>query len=123
MTTNRTTKRKTIGILTGYQIYEGNTISYYLLSVFRGILAAAESYDLHVLIACGMTAALQWGVPCPAWPMSSLETSFVPVGPWNTDGLIVIPPLRSQSRSHYIQELRADGFPAVYAGRWWLSST
>jgi hypothetical protein len=53
MTTNRTTRRKTIGILTGYQVYEGNTIPYYLLSVFRASLAAAESYDLHVLMPAG----------------------------------------------------------------------
>jgi signal transduction histidine kinase/AraC-like DNA-binding protein/ABC-type sugar transport system substrate-binding protein len=53
----------------------------------------------------------------PAWPSISSESDFVPVGPWNTDGLIVINPLLSQSRSHYIQDLYQAGFPIIFIGK------
>src|SRR5262249_27203772 len=39
---------------------------------------------------------------------------FVPVGPWNTDGLIAVTPLLSEHRSRYLQDLLADGYPVVF---------
>ena len=50
----------------------------------------------------------------PAWPVASEDADFVPVGPWNTDGLIVFAPLRSESRSLYVQELRKQGHPVLF---------
>jgi signal transduction histidine kinase/AraC-like DNA-binding protein len=50
----------------------------------------------------------------PAWPVPSSESDFVPVGPWNTDGLIAINPLHSEARSRYLQELRAGGHPLIF---------
>ncbi len=41
---------------------------------------------------------------------------FVPVGPWNTDGLIVINPLISETRSRYIHGLMQAGHPVVFIG-------
>ena len=49
-----------------------------------------------------------------AWPLSSHESDFVPIGPWNTDGLIVVNPLHSATRSRYVQELRAAGHPLIF---------
>src|SRR4029077_8682101 len=43
-------------------------------------------------------------------------TDFVPVGPWNTDGLIAVLPLQSEARSRYIQKLKAAGHPVVFVG-------
>jgi signal transduction histidine kinase/AraC-like DNA-binding protein/response regulator of citrate/malate metabolism len=40
----------------------------------------------------------------------------LPVGPWNTDGLIVVPQLLSAVQSDYVQRLLADQFPLVFAG-------
>jgi signal transduction histidine kinase/AraC-like DNA-binding protein/ABC-type sugar transport system substrate-binding protein/DNA-binding LytR/AlgR family response regulator len=46
--------------------------------------------------------------------MISNDVDFVPVGPWNTDGLVVINPLLSASRSQYIQDLVKAGHPIVF---------
>lgn len=40
----------------------------------------------------------------------------MPIGPWNTQGLIVAIPLHSLVRSAYIEELRASGFPVLFIG-------
>jgi diguanylate cyclase (GGDEF)-like protein len=50
----------------------------------------------------------------PAWPQVAPDSDFVPVGPWNTDGLIVFAPLRHEARSRYVQELSEQGFPVLY---------
>ena len=42
--------------------------------------------------------------------------TFVPVGPWNTDGLIIVSPFASEAGDRYAQDLIASGFPAIYAG-------
>lgn len=55
--------------------------------------------------------------PRPAWPSASADSDFVPVGPWNTDGLIVINPLLSQTRSDYIQSLIGEGHPVIFIGK------
>src|SRR5690606_30393529 len=52
----------------------------------------------------------------PAWPTNSAEGDFVPIGPWNTDGLIIFTPLHSLERSAYVQSLRARGFPVQFVG-------
>src|SRR5690349_17693988 len=46
--------------------------------------------------------------------MTSADSDFVPVGPWNTDGLIVFAPLRHEERSHYLQELSNQGYPILF---------
>ena len=48
------------------------------------------------------------------WPDVSPETDFVPVGPWNTDGLIVFAPLGNQKQSIYLQQLIGQGFPVLF---------
>jgi signal transduction histidine kinase/AraC-like DNA-binding protein/ABC-type sugar transport system substrate-binding protein len=50
----------------------------------------------------------------PAWPISSSESDFVPIGPWNTEGIIAVNPLHSPTRSRYVQELRAAGHPLIF---------
>ena len=50
----------------------------------------------------------------PAWPEIRSDSDFVPVGPWNTDGLIVFAPLTNQARSDYMQQLRASGHPVLF---------
>lgn len=109
-------RRPTIGILPGYQLCEGNTIADYLHSVLQGALAAARQNDCNLLIASGLNTRATRGKYAPAWPVPQKDTTFIPIGPWNTDGLIVIPPLVSDERSRYLQELRADGPAVVFAG-------
>lgn len=52
----------------------------------------------------------------PAWPVPMCDTQFVPIGPWNTDGLLVVPGAMAGERVEYLQSLMADRFPVVFAG-------
>jgi signal transduction histidine kinase/DNA-binding LacI/PurR family transcriptional regulator/AraC-like DNA-binding protein len=106
----------TIGVLAGWQFAWTATPLSYLDPIFQGIRIAAQELGCNVLLGCGMgswtdrSASLR-----PAWPTpSSPESDFVPIGPWNTDGLIALNPLHSESRSRYLQELRADGHPLIF---------
>jgi len=105
--------RPTIGVLAGWQVYHGFVHSF-LDAMFRGIRLAAEERDCNVLLACGVTPGLH--IIRPAWPVLSPDTDFVPVGPWNTDGLIVATPLMSEARSAYVQRLIVEGHPVVFVG-------
>ncbi len=106
--------RPTVGVLAGWQFYEGTIPTGFLEPLYRGILAAAEERGCNLLMACGMHYDPE--SHHPAWPIVGPEEDFVPVGPWNTDGLIVIPALLSEKRSRYIQELIKDGHPVVFIG-------
>ncbi len=110
------THASTIGVLPGYPVFEGNTISEYLHTVLQGVIAGAKARGCNLLIGCGLDTPTTRGRYTPAWPVSSPDTMFVPVGPWNTDGLIIIPPLVSAERSQFVQALWAEGCPVVFAG-------
>jgi len=45
----------------------------------------------------------------------SADADFVPVGPWNSDGLIAVMPF-TPLKSRYFQQLIAEGYPVVFAG-------
>jgi signal transduction histidine kinase/DNA-binding response OmpR family regulator len=58
-----------------------------------------------------------------AWPTLLPNADFIPVGPWNADGLIAIVPLLSSvdslssaEPSRYVHQLIAEGYPVVFAG-------
>jgi len=112
--------RPTIGVLAGWHAYEG-TLHSFLGQVFRGILAAARDRECNLLLACGVGPG-EVGVGRPAWPVLSPETDFVPVGPWNSDGLIAVPPFtfgtETQPAWGYrtIQDWIDRGLPVVFAG-------
>lgn len=106
-------ERPTLGVLAGWQVYEGGAHSFFD-PLFHGIHAAAREKNCNMLLACGIGHT--GGGIVPAWPVLSRETTFVPVGPWNTDGLIVVTPLLSEARSRYIRQLLLDGFPIVFVG-------
>ena len=108
--------RPTIGVLAGWQLYEGIIPHTYLLSVLNGIRSAALERECHLYLACGIGQVIGPGGVHPAWPIPSPYTDFVPVGPWNTDGLIVVTPFLSEARKHYIQQLVSDGYPVVFIG-------
>ena len=112
---NNVPRRPTIGVLAGWQFYWTATPLSYLAPIFRGIRQAARALDCNLLLACGMGPSADSGDPLrPAWPDPSPDTDFVPIGPWNTDGLIAVNPLNSRARSRYLHELAAGGYPLVY---------
>lgn len=111
------TRRFTIGVLAGWQFYWTATPLSYLDPLYRGIRRAAAVHGCNLLLGCGMGSSATSGDPIrPAWPAPAAESDFVPIGPWNTDGLIAVNPLHSAARSRYIQELRASGHPVVFVG-------
>jgi signal transduction histidine kinase/DNA-binding LacI/PurR family transcriptional regulator/AraC-like DNA-binding protein len=109
--------RPTIGVLAGWQYYWTATPLSYLNPIFRGILQGAHDLGCHVLLGCGMGPSAALSDPIrPAWPVLSSEADFVPIGPWNTEGLIAVNPLHSQARSRYLQDVIAAGHPVVFIG-------
>src|SRR5215211_5447289 len=105
--------RPTIGILPGYSVLEGKTPDHYRWSVLKGIQSAARTRECNLLIAWGLGRATESDDIHPAWPTVSSDTDFVPIGPWNADGLIVFAPLQHAGRSQYLDELRKQGFPIL----------
>src|SRR5512135_1144805 len=107
-------KRLTIGILPGWPASEGSTPDRYLTAVFSGIQAKATARGCNLLLAWGVgRVAESSDAVHPAWPVSTPDSDFVPVGPWNTDGLIVLAPLIHKARSAYIQKMVAKGRPVL----------
>ncbi len=107
--------RPTIGILPGWSGLAGIIPDRYLASILKGIQSAARVKQCHLLLAWGLGRVYQSGGDTyPAWPQLAPDSDFVPVGPWNTDGLIVYAPLRNETRSRYLQELSDKGFPVLY---------
>ncbi len=117
MSDNHRRERPTIGVLAGWQYYWTATPLSYLEPIFSGICLAAHDLGCNVLLGCGMGASATLSdPPHPAWPVVSTEADFVPIGPWNTDGLIVVNPLHSASRSRYLQDVIAAGHPVLFIG-------
>ncbi len=105
----------TVGVLAGWQFYRTTTPFNYLSLIFRGIRTAARDHGVNLLLACGMGTSADPAIPPrPAWPVPSPVVDFVPVGHWNTDGLIVATPLLAHARSEYIQGIMAAGHPVVF---------
>jgi diguanylate cyclase (GGDEF)-like protein len=109
-------ERLTIGVLAGWQVYEGTNPNLRLEATFKGIAAEARGRGFNLLLACGVGARVEPQGVHPAWPVLSTATDFVPVGPWNVDGLVVIAPVQDEERTAYIQGLIRDGFPVVFVG-------
>jgi signal transduction histidine kinase/DNA-binding LacI/PurR family transcriptional regulator/DNA-binding response OmpR family regulator len=110
-------KRPTIGILAGWQFYRTATNLSYLAPLFRGASRAAQNLGSNLLLGCGIGPSASPADPYrPAWPFTSSEHDFIPVGPWNTDGLIIVIPLHSRERSEYVQNLIADEYPILFIG-------
>lgn len=110
-----TERLPTIGVLAGWQVYEGY-VHGFLDLVLHGIHAEAQNQGCNLLLACGLGHTSSPIRLKPAWPVVSPENDFVPVGSWNTDGLIAINPLLTTERSQYIQQVIAEGHPVVFVG-------
>lgn len=109
--------RPTLGVLAGWQFYRTATNLSYLAPVYQGISRACLDQGCNLLLGCGIGPSASPTDPLrPAWPFRSLEQDFVPIGPWNTDGLIIANPLHSATRSTYVQELISNGHPVLFIG-------
>jgi len=109
--------RPTIGILAGWQFYRTATNLSYQKPIFNGINHAARDLNCNVFFGCGMGTSASPADPIrPAWPILAPDVDYIPIGPDNTDGLIVFNPLHSLTRSQYIQDLRSAGHPVLFIG-------
>lgn len=87
------------------------------MPVYKGIIRAAQELDCNLLLGCGVGLGAGAAEPNrPAWPANTTDNDFVPIGPWNTDGLIIFTPLHSGQRSAYVQGLLAQHFPVLFIG-------
>jgi signal transduction histidine kinase/DNA-binding LacI/PurR family transcriptional regulator/AraC-like DNA-binding protein len=110
-------KRRTIGFLAGWQFYRTATNLSYLAPILEGINKAAHDLNCHLLLGCGIGPSASHTDPFrPAWSYPSPEQDFVPIGAWNTDGLIVTAPLHSLERSNDIRKIRDAGHPVLFVG-------
>ena len=114
----RKSKFLTIGVLAGWQVYWDDTPMSSIEPYFSGINVAAQERNCNILLACGLGSKISpiGSDHKPAWPTLDSQTDFVPVGSWNTDGLIIIKPLLPEASEAYVQSLHNDGFPVVVIG-------
>lgn len=108
--------RPTIGVLIGWRLSWTPDPYSYLTPIFQGIAAAVRDRDCNLLLACGVGTQTDIDdmTTRPAWPTLAEDVDFVPVGPWNTDGLVVVNPLVSAIRSQYIHSLIDGGHPVIF---------
>lgn len=97
-------------------MYTGMFPSWFYAPIIRGIQAAAQEQGTNLMVACGILDEASANRYRLAWPTVGDDIDFVPVGPWNTDGLLVFSPLRTDQRIQYIRELREKNFPMLFIG-------
>jgi signal transduction histidine kinase/DNA-binding response OmpR family regulator/ABC-type sugar transport system substrate-binding protein len=101
-------------VLASWQVYAG-TLNTLLSPILRGIYDAARSREVNILMACGVISDFSSGIRA-AWPLNDPDVDFLPVGMWNTDGLIIIAPSQSGgAQSVCIREMQQAGHPLVFA--------
>jgi signal transduction histidine kinase/CheY-like chemotaxis protein len=105
--------RPTIGFLSTWSVYEGTTIDNYTHALLQGVCAAAREKDCNLLVGCGISLPGSPRASRTAWAVPGADMDFVPVGPWNTDGLIIIPDDFSDSQFEYVQDLSRTGYPII----------
>jgi signal transduction histidine kinase/DNA-binding LacI/PurR family transcriptional regulator/CheY-like chemotaxis protein len=110
---NKTQLRPTIGFLSTWSVYEGTTIDNYTHALLQGVIAAAREKDCNLLVGCGVSLPGSPRASRTAWAVPGPDMDFVPVGPWNTDGLIIIPDDLSDPQFEYVQDLYRSGFPII----------
>ncbi len=109
-------RRYTVGILLDSHVYAGMNPSWFYSPIIRGAQSAARERGVNLLVACGIRHESSVSRYRLAWPTLEDNVDFVPVGPWNTDGLLVFSPLRTEERIRYVRELRERKFPMLFIG-------
>ena len=101
----------------GWQYYWTATPLSYLEPLIHGIRLAAQHYGCNLLLGCGLGVSATTSDPLrSAWPIPTPGADFVPIGAWNTDGLIAVTPLHLPALSRDIQAMIADGHPVQFVG-------
>lgn len=107
-------KIPTIGFISNWPVYQGTTMDPYAHSLIQGISAAARDAKCNLLLGCGFSVTGKSPQhPC-FWPVPGQGVDFVPVGPWNTDGLIIVPDELTRTQLRYVRDLLDSGFPVIF---------
>lgn len=109
-----TNRKITIGFISTWPVYQGGTIDRYAHSLIQGISVASHKNECSLLMGCGFSATDDTSHNKPFWPVPSQYVNFVPVGPWNTDGLIIVPDELTNEQSQYVHDLLEAGFPIIF---------
>ena len=104
----------TIGFISTWPVYQGTTIDRYAHSLIQGISAAAHGLGCNLLLGCGFSVTGNSPQRRSFWPVPGPGVDFVPVGPWNTNGLIIVPDELTESQLQYVRDLQASGFPVIF---------
>lgn len=107
--------RPTIGVLAGWRVYTG-TLDTFLGPVYQGTRAAAHDLGCNLLLSCSVDVGIGQGAPRPAWTVPLPDVDFIPVGPWNVDGLLIVGRFSSEPTASYLQHLVAERYPIVFVG-------
>jgi len=86
----------------------------YAHSLIQGISAAASEQGCDLLLGCGFSVTGNNPQNPSFWPVPGPNINFVPVGPWNTDGLIIVPDELTREQSQYVRDLLASDFPMIF---------
>ncbi|GIV64024.1 MAG: ATPase [Bellilinea sp.] len=89
-------------------------MDHYAYSLIQGISAAARDYRCNLLLGCGFSVTGKSPQRHSFWPVPGEDVDFVPVGPWNTNGLIIVPDELTESQLHYVRDLLDAGFPVIF---------
>jgi diguanylate cyclase (GGDEF)-like protein len=106
----------TIGMLPGWPVYGSIFLDRFLQYIIGGVRAAAQDHGCNLMVACGVSRTPGMRSLHTAWPVQSPDCDYIPLGHWNTDGLIVAAPLRSEERSRYLRKVIDEAFPVVFIG-------
>ncbi len=106
----------TIGMLPGWPVFGSIFLDRFLQYVINGVRVAALDRGCNLLVACGVSRTPGMRSLHTAWPAAAPDCDYIPVGEWNTNGLIIAAPLRSEERSQYVRRLAEEGFPIVFIG-------
>ena len=106
--------RPTIGFVSTWPVYQGTTIDRYAHSLIQGISAAAHEKGCNLLLGCGFSATGNRPQEKRYWPVPGSHVNFIPVGPWNTNGLIIVPDELTSEQSQYVRDLIKSGFPVIF---------
>ena len=109
-----TSTLRTVGFISTWPVYHGTTVDRHAHALMQGICAAARDRRCRLLLAAGVSPQAERSAWRTVWPVPSADSEFVPVGPWNTDGLIIVPDDLSDAQSRYVHDLQASGFPVVF---------
>ena len=109
-------RRLTVGVLAGWPVYDAEALNPFLGAVLKGFRTAAAEHDCNLLIAAGSEHLLGDAVCQAAWPFAGASSEVAPVGHFNTDALMVVPPVRTAAARRYLNDLAAARFPVTFLG-------